>query len=268
MGLIQDSGREVAVVYHPLAEGDSLLVNADVRMHAASTMKVPVMARLYLDDREGLISLDDSLEVTTTFHSIVDGSPYTLQADSDSDSTLYLLEGERVGYRELIELMVTLSSNLATNILIQKADPQRVTALMRELGADSIQVLRGVEDIPAFQAGLSNTTTARDLGILMTALGSGEVGSQALCDEMVDVLSRQHWRTKIPALLPPDTRVAHKTGRITGISHDAGIVYPRGATPYVVVILTRGFEDGTEADALAARISRVIFDFHTDAFPE
>lgn len=260
--LIQESGQEIAVFYQDLESGDSLLIDPDLRMHAASTMKVPVMIQLYLDRDAGRLSLEDSLEVTTTFTSIVDGSPYSMTSGSDSDSVLYTQIGQRVSYSDLIELMITVSSNPATNILIQEADAQRVTATMRELGADSIQVLRGVEDGPAFRAGLSNTTTARDLGVIMAALGRGEVGSPGTSREMVEVLSRQHWRTKIPAQLPPGTRVAHKTGRITGISHDSGIVFPGDASPFVLVILTRGFEDGEEADAVAARISRVIFDHH------
>jgi beta-lactamase class A len=231
-------------------------------MHAASTMKVPVMIQLFLDRDAGLLSLDDSLEVTTTFASIVDGSPYSLTVDSDSDSTLYAMEGERVSYTHLIELMITYSSNLATNILIQEAGAQRVTATMRTLGADSIQVLRGVEDGPAFRAGLSNTTTARDLGVILSALGRREVGSPATSTEMLEILGRQHWRTKIPALLPEGTQVAHKTGSITGISHDAGVVFPASAGPYTLVILTRGFQDQEAADALAARISRMVYDYH------
>jgi beta-lactamase class A len=135
---------------------------------------------------------------------------------------------------------------------------------MRELGADSIQVLRGVEDIPAFEAGLSNTTTARDLGTILTALARGQAASPEASAEMLDIMARQQFRTKIPALLPEGTRVAHKTGSITGISHDAGVVFPDDAPPYVVVILTRGFSDPQVAESVAARISLVIFDAHKD----
>jgi beta-lactamase class A len=159
--------------------------------------------------------------------------------------------------------MITVSSNLATNILIEMADAERVTSSMRALGADSIVVLRGVEDGPAFEAGLSNTTTARDLGIIMSALGRGEVVSPTASEEMLEIMSRQQWRTKIPAGLPEGVRVAHKTGRITGISHDSGVVFPSGAPPYALVILTRGFEDPDRADGVAAEISRIVFDHHT-----
>jgi len=264
---IQEAGEEIAVYYLDLESGDSLLISPDLRMHAASTMKVPVMIQLYLDAAGGRISLDDSLRVTTTFSSIVDGSPYTLSAESDSDTTLYGLEGERVSYHELMDLMITWSSNLATNILIQEADAERVTSTMRTLGADSIQVLRGVEDGPAFRAGLSNTTTARDLGAIMAALARGEVGGPQISEEMLEILSRQHWQTKIPALLPEDVRVAHKTGWITEISHDAGVVYPEGAPPYVLVILTRGFHDSQVADQAAAEISHLIYQDHMARHP-
>jgi beta-lactamase class A len=262
--LVDSAGQEVAVYYRDLGDGDSLLLNPDLRMHAASTMKVPVMIQLYQDRADGLLSLDDSLEVRTTFASIVDGSPYELTPDSDSDTTLYELSGEKVTYRHLIELMITVSSNLATNILIEEVGAERVTASMRTLGADSIQVLRGVEDGPAFRAGLSNTTTARDLGVILSALGRGEVVSPEASREMVEVMSRQQFRSKIPAELPEDVRVAHKTGWITGISHDAALVYPPETPPFTLIILTRGFQDSEQAEELAATIARRVYDYHVD----
>ena len=261
--LVANSGGDVALYYEDLGDGDSLLLHPDERMHAASTMKVPVMIQLFADREAGLLDLDETLTVKTTFSSIVDGSPYSLSPDSDSENTLYLDEGQEVSYRHLIELMITVSSNLATNILIETAGADRVTSSMRTLGADSIMVLRGVEDGPAFQAGLSNTTTARDLGIIMAGLGRGEVVSPTASVEMLEIMSRQQWRTKIPAGLPEGVRVAHKTGRITGISHDAGVVLPSEAPPYSLVILTRGFQDPDQADGVAAEISRIIFDYHT-----
>jgi beta-lactamase class A len=260
--LIRTTGAEVAVYYQDLEDGDSLLIDPDVRMHAASTMKVPVMIQLFQDREDGLLSLDDTLEVRTTFSSIVDGSPYTLNPGEDSETDLYLQEGKTVRYRELIEIMITVSSNLATNILIEEADAERVTASMRALGADSILVLRGVEDGPAFRAGLSNTTTARDLGVILSAVGKGEVVSPEASHEMLEIMGRQRFRSKIPANLPEGTRVAHKTGRITGISHDCGIVFPENAPPFTLVVLTRGFDDPDKADATVARISRLIFDYH------
>ena len=254
---------EVGVYYRSLGDGgDSLAVDADVRMHAASTMKVPVMMQLYLDAQEGLRSLDDSVEVTTTFRSIVDGSAFELPPDSDSDTTFYGRVGERVPARELLDRMITWSSNLATNILIAEADARRVTATLRTFGADSMEVLRGVEDLKAFEAGLSNTTTARDLGVVMAAVASSPRFTEASREEMLATLQGQHFRENIPAGLPEGVRVANKTGWITAHNHDAAVVFPADAPPYVLAVMVRGIEDQADAAALVAEISRQVYAYH------
>ena len=257
--LIVESGAEVGVYFKNLDTGDSLLFNADVRMHAASTMKVPVMIQLFRDANTGSFDIEQTIPVTQTFHSIVDGSEYVLDRESDSDSTLYDKVGSRVPARDLIDLMITRSSNLATNILIEFVDARRVTATMRELGADSIEVLRGVEDLKAYEAGLSNTTTARDLGVILTAVSEGRAAGAGAADELLAILEQQEFNEGIPAGLPPDTRVAHKTGWITGITHDAAIVMPKSRSPYVLVVLVRGIEDLDEASALIADVSRAVY---------
>lgn len=262
---IAASGAEtVGLYYRSLApDGDSVALDADVRMHAASTMKVPVMMRLFLDEAEGLRSLDDSVEVRRTFRSIVDGAPFDLPPESDSDTTFYGRVGERVSLRELVDRMITWSSNLATNIVIEEADPRRVTALLREIGADSMEVLRGVEDLAAFQAGLSNTATARDLGVVMAEIAAGSRFVEAARAEMLEILGRQHFRENIPAGLPPGTRVANKTGWITAHNHDAAIVLPTRAPPYVLAVMVRGIEDQDRAAALVADLSRLVWAHHT-----
>src|SRR6266516_736995 len=157
--IAQTPARAVGVYYRDLTTGDSLTVGSDVRFHAASTMKIPVMIQLFRVRVAGLLSLDDSITVTNTFHSIVDSSPYQLDVSDDSDSSLYKRAGggQRASIRELIELMETVSSNLATNLLIAKVDAKRANATAHALGADSILVLRGVEDGKAYRAGLNNT---------------------------------------------------------------------------------------------------------------
>lgn len=263
--IVEGSPAEVGLYYRSLAPGgDSVAIGADTRMHAASTMKVPVMMRLFLDDQEGVRPLDSELEVTRTFHSIVDGSPFDLPADSDSDTTFYARVGERAPVREMIDRMITWSSNLATNILIEQVDAKRVTALLRELGADSMEVLRGVEDLKAFEAGLSNTATARDLGLAMAAVQGSERFSAGAREEMLSILERQHFREKIPAGLPEGTRVANKTGWIIAHDHDAAVVFPEGAPPYVLVVMVRGIEDRSAAAALIAELSRRVWAYHTE----
>ncbi|HET9708758.1 MAG TPA: serine hydrolase, partial [Gemmatimonadales bacterium] len=160
--IAQAPAKAVGVYFHDLGTGDTLLIGANVRFHAASTMKVPVMIQLFRDRDAGKLTLDDSVPITNTFTSIFDGSPYQLDKADDSDSTLYGIVGQKRTIRQLVELMETVSSNLATNLLIALVDAKRANATAHSLGADSILVLRGVEDGKAYQAGMNNTTTARD----------------------------------------------------------------------------------------------------------
>ena len=258
--LAEAANAELAVFYRHLASSEILSLNADLRMHAASTMKVPVLIQLFRDQEDSGASIDDSIVVTRTFRSIVDQSEFELDDASDSETDLYALVGQRSTYRELAERMITVSSNLATNILIQEVDARRVTETMRALGADSIEVLRGVEDIPAFEAGLSNTTTARDLGVIMTALAQGQSAGPEATAAMISMLQRQQFREKIPAGVPSTAVVANKTGNITRISHDVAIVDPGTPDAYVLVVLTRGIEDEMESADLIADVSRLVYE--------
>lgn len=256
-------GSEVAVWYHDFATGETLAVNAAVPFHAASTMKLPVMIELFRRADAGTLSLDQTTSVENRFRSIVDGSPYTLSAGDDSDSSLYALAGRPITYRELNERMITKSSNLATNVLIDLLDPKVVNATSSALGAGGMTVLRGVEDSKAFEKGLNNTTTARALGALLDAIEHGRAASRKSCDAMRAVLLRQTERGEIPAGLPPGTKVAHKTGWITATTHDAAIIYRAGRAPYVLVVLTRKIPDRPIAQRLMADISRAVWEAAT-----
>ncbi len=257
----QVPGAEVGVAFRMVGSpSDSLYINADQSMHAASTMKVPVMIELFRQvDSHGL-SLDQKVLLVNQFGSIVDGSLYSLDSGDDSDSSVYRMVGSRVTVRDLMYHMITRSSNLATNALIALVGAKRTTAAMRSLGAEKIQVLRGVEDDKAYERGMNNMTTARDLAIIMEAIQENRAASPESCEEMRQILLHQEFNDEIPAGLPPGTPVAHKTGSITAHMHDAAIVYPRGADPYVLVILTRGIPDEHVAKSLMADISRLVYE--------
>jgi beta-lactamase class A len=259
--VVEASGAEVVGIYYRelVPKGDSVLISPDVRMHAASTMKVPVMMRLVLDAQHDIRPLDASLPVERTFASIVDGSPFDLPPGSDSDSTFYGRVGEEATIEEMMDRMITWSSNLATNILIGVAEPERVNAMLADMGADSMDVVRGVEDLLAFRAGLSNTTTARSLGATMAAIaesGAFEPESRRI---MLEILERPHFRAGIPAGLPAGTRVANKTGWITGIQHDAALVLPTEGAPYVLVVMVRGHPAEDQGEAMTAELSRIVW---------
>jgi len=249
----------VAVSFRDLQSGETLAMNADTVFHAASTMKVPVMIEVLRRSQEGAFSLDQGILLVNQFASIVDGSPYPLDQSEDGDTALYARIGERVPIRDLLRRMITRSSNLATNQLVALTGAENVTAMARSLGATRIQVLRGVEDQKAYDRGMNNTTTSADLAVLLAAIERGEVLSPQSSAEMRDILLAQEFRSKIPAGLPPGIRVAHKTGEITAVSHDAAVVYPEGRKPYVLVVLTKGIRDSKVSSALIADISRIVY---------
>jgi beta-lactamase class A len=257
--IAKDSGAYVGLAYMDLGSSDTLFLNADSSFHAASTMKVPVMIELFRRAHSGAFRMDQPLLMVNQFASLVDGSPYSLDAGSDSDSSLYKQIGRRVRVDSLLRLMITRSSNFATNTLITLVGGEGVTHTMRELGAERIQVRRGVEDGRAFEKGLNNTTTARDLAIILRAIQTGQAGSPEATREMLGILLAQEFNEKIPAGLPAGVRVAHKTGDITAVSHDAAIVYPPGRSPYVLVVLTRGIADGAKSARLIADLSALVY---------
>jgi beta-lactamase class A len=168
-----------------------------------------------------------------------------------------------VPLRELVELMIVRSSNLATNAVIALADPARVTTTLRTLGAGRMRVLRGVEDGRAYERGLNNTATAADLATVLRAVATDRAASPAACAAMLAILERQEFNDEIPAGLPPGTRVAHKTGQITAVLHDAAIVYPPSGSPYVLVVLTAGIPEESVARTLIADVSRMVWEART-----
>jgi len=256
--LIRKSGADASVAYRTLDGRESMLIRPDVEYHAASTMKVAVLIELFRQARAGRFSLDDEIPVVNQFHSIVDGSPFTLEIGDASDAAVVRNLGGRMSYRALAEAMITVSSNFATNLLIERVGAKNVQATVNEMGAPGMHVLRGVEDNQAFEKGLNNTTTARALLTLMDAIAQGRAVDKAASDEMAAILRRQTVNDRIPAGLPAGILVAHKTGEITRIRHDAAIVYaPR---PFVLVVLIRGLDDARKASSLAAGITRLVFD--------
>lgn len=251
--------QKIAVAYYDLSTGTTLLRNEREVFHAASTMKVPVMLGIYEAVTRGELRLDQPVRVKNEFVSILDGSTYSLESREDSDGELYEQVGKELPLSELVRRMEVRSSNLATNIVIELIGAPRVMRLMKEIGASDIQVLRGVEDDKAYHAGMNNTTTAHDLMLVFRTLAERKAISPEASDAMIEILAAQEHNDGIPAGLPPGTRVAHKTGSITAISHDAGLVFRPDGTQYVLVVLTRGFARGDDAQKVIADISRVLW---------
>ena len=250
---------DFAIAFKNLSDGKTILINENEEFHAASTMKTPVMIEAFKKNHEGIISLDDYIEIKNEFKSIVDGSLFKLSSFDDSDKKTYEKIGSYLSLRELIYDMITISSNLATNLVIDYIGHEDINKTMRDLGAKNINVLRGVEDIKAFNEGLSNTTTALDLLKIYDNLALGKVINISLSEEMVDILKKQKYDDIIPKYLPKSIEVAHKDGWINGVRHDSGIVFLDDNTKYVLVLLSKNLEDEIKGADLLAKISLEIY---------
>jgi beta-lactamase class A len=254
---VADSHADVGVAFRTLDGKAEWFYHPDDSFHAASTMKVPVMIELFHQVKEGKVRLDEPITIHNEFRSIVDGSPYKLDPADDSEVDLYKGEGQTRTLVQLCELMITVSSNLATNLIIEKLGVENIRATVHALSADGMNVLRGVEDNKAYEKGMNNTTTARGLEVLMTAIAEEKAVDAESSRQMIAILEKQHFNDGIPAGLPPGTRVAHKTGEITKIHHDAAIVYaPR---PFVLVILVRGLAERKDSAALMADLAKLLY---------
>jgi beta-lactamase class A len=251
------SGADVGIAFETLDGRLTWSSRGDDVFHAASTMKIPVMIELFHQVREGKLKLSDSLPIKNEFHSLVDGSVFTLKPADDSETDLYKAIGQTRKFSQLCDLMVTVSSNFATNLLIQKLGIENIRATVTSLHADGMDIKRGVEDQKAFDKGLNNTTTARGLATLLVAIANGKAVDADSSAKMIEILERQKFNEGIPAGVPKNIRVAHKTGEITKIHHDAGVVYAE--LPFVIVVLVRGMEDFQQSGALIADVTRDLY---------
>ena len=232
--------------------------------HAASTIKVAVLAAVYATlDARGLTPFH-RLHVRNRFFSAADGLHYRILASRDSDAEVYAAIGRTMRIGDLARHMIAVSSNLATNVLLDYVGVAAARDVLTRAGVAGIDLVRGVEDDRAFDAGLSNRVTADGLLMLLRGIFEGRFAPPALTDEMIDILCAQAFNSGIPAGLPPPVRsaarIAHKTGEISTVTHDGGLIFLPGRPPYALVVLTETPSDTDDRFSAIARISACAFD--------
>lgn len=225
--------------------------NADAWFHAASTMKLAVLLGVFRQVERGELSLAEPVHVRNKFRSIVDHRPFALRVSRDADPEVYAHLGRTMSVEKLAYEMITNSSNFATNLLVDVIGVDTVQLALHELKIEGVRVLRGVEDQAAFDAGLNNEVTANGLLRLCRVIMDGQAFSREASEKMLSIMLDQRHRSGIPAGLPPAARVAHKTGNITTVHHDAGIVFLENRKPYVLVVLTQFPVDAGRGTAVA-----------------
>lgn len=238
----------------------------DATHYAASTMKVAVLAAAYRLADQGLLDLDEQVPVHDDFESATgDGSNYHATADYDSDPEPWALLGQSAGLRWLARRMIVRSSNLATNLVLERVGLPAVAAAWSAAGARHSVVARGIQDYGAEQAGLSNLVTAADLGALLTALYDGTLASPQACAQMLTVLLGQEVTQDVVAGLPAGTPVAHKNGWVDGVRHSAALVLPGDAPPYVLVTCVSADLDEQAGCDVVARVAAATWTVRANA---
>lgn len=255
---------DIAFVFVDPRDREEIFFNEEESFHAASTMKLAIMLELYKQVSLGKINLQDSILVKNEFKSLVDNSIYSLTSDDDSDYEIYSMIGRKLKLSELNYRMITMSSNLATNILIELLNPVKIMETMSSIGANKIQILRGVEDSKAFIQGLNNTTTAYDLFKILESIAIAKVVNYSLSKEMMDILFDQKHNDIIPELLPKNIKYAHKTGWISGVIHDAAICCLPNGDKYYLVILTKNLVSEIKAKRILQKISLKFYEYYTN----
>ena len=255
----------VAVALYDYAGDLHFSYQAGRTFHAASTIKLTILLTLVRAAETGRLRLTDRLHVRNRFRSQGDGQPFFLHADRDGDPDLYKHVGRTASLAALAETMIVRSSNLATNLLTEHLGVPFITETLAAAGLESLRCTRGVEDEAAFAKGLNNQVTAAGLLELFRRVHEVRIVDGAGRDRIFDILFQQRFNAMIPAGLPDaaKAKVAHKTGEISTVSHDAGMVFLPGRAPYVLVILTEypGPGTATARNKAVAAISAAVFEY-------
>ena len=228
----------LAVAILDLETGAEFQYHADRWFHAASTIKVAILAGVFGAVHRGELLPQSRVHVRNRFLSAFDGSPYQVRLDRDANPDVHREIGRTLRLSELCDAMITTSSNLATNLLLDLVGLDVLQRTLDEFGLEGVDLRRGVEDERAFDAGINNRVTANGLNGLLRLIGEERAYSSALSRRMLDILLGQQFNSGIPAGLPRGARVAHKTGEISTIAHDTGLVYLPGRKPYALTVLT------------------------------
>ena len=244
----------------------AVTVDADHVHYSASTMKLPVAIALMRAVETAALDLDQPVAVHDEFASAVAGERFGVRREEDDAPATWDHLGSTASLRWLAEQMITLSSNLATNLVLELVGVAAADqALADAVGAGRASVIRrGIDDRPGQRAGISNVMTATDFAAVLVAVGNDTAASAGSCAVLRDLLAANEWNDQIPAGLPDGVRVEHKNGWDTGIRHDGGIVRPDDAPPFVLSVFTTSELGDDEAQRLIADVAAVAWEHRTD----
>ncbi len=218
---------------------------ADVRTPSASIIKLPILVEAMERVKAGQLDLDE-------IHILVDS-----EKTGGAGVLATYSNRSRISYRDLLTLMITQSDNTATNILIDEFGMANINARMDSIGLKTTRLNRVMMDTLAVRQGRENYITAREMNGLLTKIYRHEVATPALCEQMITILKQNADTATIPSLLPTGMMVAHKTGTLSYVRGDAGIVY--GRQPFVLTIVVQGTTT-PEAERIIGELAKLCVD--------
>lgn len=255
--------RALAVAVHDTETGFEFRYRSERWFHAASTIKLAVLLGTYASIHKGKLLPQSRLHVRNRFRSAYDGSSFRVLSERDADSDVQASIGKTMRISELARHMIVRSSNLATNLLLDLLGLAFLQKVLDDHELHGIDLRRGVEDELAFEHGINNRVTADGLVELLKLIAEERALTPDLSRKMLEILHEQEFRSGIPAGLPAHARVANKTGEISTIAHDAGIVYLPNRKPYVVAILTEWEPESSGRSPTIAAASYLVYEHLT-----
>jgi len=215
----------LGVSIEDLTTGEHFFLHDDEIFAQASSIKIAILANLYLQAQQGKLKLTDS---------------YTVQSSDivpDSNITGGLTPGiTRLTLRDLATMMVAVSDNSAANVLIDRIGMQNVNAMLDALSLTHTRLRRKMMDLQAAKEGRENISTPREMMTLLDAIYHGKLLNKETTADFFKMLSTNK-PSYIPRDLPPDLKVANKDGELEGVRNDSGIVFVDGR-PYVICVMT------------------------------
>jgi beta-lactamase class A len=233
-----------------LTSGDEFFINPDEIMPQASSIKIAVLANLYLQAQQGKLKLTD--DYTVRQQDLVSGS----------DIMLGLTPGAtRLTLRDLATMMVAVSDNSATNVVIDHIGMENVNAMLAGLGLHATRLQRKMMDLKAASEGRENVSTPREMMTLLETIYRGKLLNKELTNDFLKMLST-HKASAMLEGLPDDAAAANKPGELEAVRNDSGIVLVKNR-PYVLCVMTAYLKDekaGSDAIRKIAALTYSYFD--------
>lgn len=245
--IINRSIGDIGVVIEKMDNSMSIHINEDMIFPSASTIKLIIMAAVMNEVKKGKISFDDKILLTKDM--LCGGDGILKEFDIEHKFTL----------KEIMTLMIIISDNTATNILIDLVGIQNINNIAVEMGLEFTRLRRKMMDSQAVKEGRENTTTPKEMSKILRFIYDGKFIDEYYSKIALDILKRQQVGGRITLYMPEDIVVAHKTGDLDKLEHDVGIVY-NNSSDYIICVLTKNLDVNKNGREIIGEISRITYE--------